>query len=210
MKLIIYFRKRGIQYLKLAFNLFKPLGRAKVSNAKGFTLVEVLVTVGIAGLIASISLPAYDRYRQKAADRVVHLEAQNYMKNFRACIGAEEDIETCASNHIGYSLFKDGADADTKEKLECRKKDTAKIKIDKKLFKDGDDTFSSCFYSHDASFNEVAFGSIAITGGYGAGYCVSYNVESTLVTKQKYSAKYSKEIQLFNNGKCADPPSATP
>lgn len=34
----------------------------KLSNHRGFTLVEIMVTIAIIGLLASVAIPAYSRY----------------------------------------------------------------------------------------------------------------------------------------------------
>ena len=39
-----------------------------LKNKKGFTLLEVLVTVGILGVLSAIAIPAYKQYKDTAND----------------------------------------------------------------------------------------------------------------------------------------------
>ncbi len=42
--------------------------QTKPSNQHGFTLIEILIVVAIIGLLASISVPYYGQYKQRAYD----------------------------------------------------------------------------------------------------------------------------------------------
>ena len=65
--------------------LFKR--RFKVlKNKKGFSLLEVLVAVGIIGIIGAIAYPSFDDYRQDAARTASDTSASNVVKAFRNCL----------------------------------------------------------------------------------------------------------------------------
>ena len=55
-----------------------------LKNKKGFTLLEVLVTVGIVGVLSAIAIPAYKQYKDNANETAVKLEVSSAHKAYLA------------------------------------------------------------------------------------------------------------------------------
>ena len=68
-------------------------------NQKGFSLLEILIAVGLIAVITSIGIPIYREYQKKAANTTVKAEANSMLKSLIAC-EMEYTIEQCMDPNI--------------------------------------------------------------------------------------------------------------
>ena len=55
-----------------------------LKNKKGFSLIEVLVTVGLIGILVSIALPSYNKYKRNTLTMAVKADLANGHKAYNA------------------------------------------------------------------------------------------------------------------------------
>ena len=61
----------------------------RVSNNKGFSLIEVLVTVGLIGILVGIAIPSYNGYKQNTVSMALKADLGNGAKAYNAQYAVE-------------------------------------------------------------------------------------------------------------------------
>ena len=67
-------------------------------SQQGFTLIELMISVAIVGILASVALPSYQNYTRKAKFSEVVIATAAAKAAVEACAQATNALETCNAN----------------------------------------------------------------------------------------------------------------
>jgi prepilin-type N-terminal cleavage/methylation domain-containing protein len=68
-----------------------PVTSTAVQRARGFTLIELMITIAIIGILVAIALPQYQKYLQNASTNACLSEAKSFAVAASAAVAAQED-----------------------------------------------------------------------------------------------------------------------
>jgi type IV pilus assembly protein PilA len=73
-------------------------GINQIKNAKGFTLIELMIVVAIIGILAAIALPAYQDYTVKSQAGSAYSEITGLKSAFEIAVNEGKDPSTTAAD----------------------------------------------------------------------------------------------------------------
>ena len=78
----------------------------RITNTKGFTLIELMIVVAIVGILAGVGIPQYANYTKRAKFTEVISQVSQFKISVATCIQFENKTDGCSNNtdHIGPAI----------------------------------------------------------------------------------------------------------
>ena len=67
----------------------------KLKNEKGFSMIEILITMGLIGIIAAFAVPRYLNYQVQTEENVIRSYLPTLIAGFKTCMSAINDFTHC-------------------------------------------------------------------------------------------------------------------
>jgi len=90
-----------------------PSSHPEVPMQRGFTLIEMLIVVAIAGILAAIAVPQYQSYTKRAKFAEVVAAIQPYKAGVESCFQSTGSLTGCSAGSNGVPADATTASGDT-------------------------------------------------------------------------------------------------
>jgi len=80
--------------------------KAMMAHSKGFTLIELMITIGIIGILAAVAIPSYSNYTRRAYYSEIVNASEPYKMGVTECYQTITVLTNCnaGTNHIQAAI----------------------------------------------------------------------------------------------------------
>lgn len=169
-----------------------------ILNNQGFSLIEILIAVGLIAVISSIGIPIYREYQKKTAITTIKSEAETMFRSIIAC-EMEHTSEQCMNPDLDTNRSKNDDPDDDDQGPQFANYFTKECRVGlTSAPEDKDSGKDNCYVQHSGDTGSGCVSAHRKTAGRYVHYCIEFD-DGRVVRNDSGEDRYCSD-----GGECED------